>query len=369
MKTLTALYVALTLAVAAAAAHAQSTRPADLAERWSVRTVRVVSASQLIAERGNPLPLYSGVVGWPQPPAEVPIVGNVRWYAQHTLGLYPVLKDGGTPIGSDLAAHLAKVRDDLARTRDSWQDAAYVGIDYEAWQPDWGWLDDDYKQLAREQVAERNPDARAHLSDAAFEKLAAATWEAEATRWLVATIETVREATGKPVVGYGYPARIVWARDDSGDDRHRTLKDWRRHNDAYLPVVLALDALGPSIYHFYPDNDVDGEGYVRRVVGEARRLADAAEAVDGKRRPVLAWVWHLYHNSAKLEGRERLLRAADARADVLVAAEAGADGLILFADRPEDAGQFWSDWSEVYAEPYTTLLRQTMERRSEDNQR
>src|ERR1700730_15129897 len=63
---------------------------------------------------------------------------------------------------------------------------------------------------------------------------------------------------------------------------------WQAANDVLAPLVDSVDALFPSVYTFYDDQN-RWETYARANVAEARRLA--------KGKPVYAFIWMQYHDS------------------------------------------------------------------------
>jgi hypothetical protein len=97
-----------------------------------------------------------------------------------------------------------------------------------------------------------------------------------------------------PALQYGYyscvPIRDYFTpvRRDPGQ-----IKDWQAANDVLLSLADAADALFPSLYTFYEDQE-GWQQYARGVIGEARRLA--------KGKPVYVFLWPRYHGSNKALG-------------------------------------------------------------------
>ena len=80
-------------------------------------------------------------------------------------------------------------------------------------------------------------------------------------------------------------------------ESHPEYQEWQAENDRLVSFAAAVDILFPSIYTFY--NDPDGwVTYAKAQIDESRRIAPD--------KPVLAFIWPVYHPSNKLHGGEPL---------------------------------------------------------------
>ncbi|MEM8874415.1 MAG: hypothetical protein AAGD32_09160 [Planctomycetota bacterium] len=359
-------------------------QPGSLVDRWSVTDVTRRPVVELVA-RDNPLPLYWA--GSPEVfpvPEGVPIVGVIPTMAEHIFGFWPrIEKDGtpvygGTPIGHNLNLHLAKLREQLTRRDakptfigDRVRAAGVLCFDFEAWPIAWERVDAKYRALAIEQIRERNPDAVRHMTDEQVEALTAREWERRANEIFVRSAEVVRETIPGTRVGYyGLTVqRRTWP--DAWEKTDARADEWRERNEASMPTVRASDILFPTIYNFYHNGGNDGRGYVELNVGEARRLADLANAEDGGDRQVIPYVWGLYHPSNAAKAFTPI-DAEDAVAHIHGSVAAGADGLALWdsvrlwdrhrrIDRAAFRSGIWQLYTDLYAEPYAEMVKREVQ--------
>jgi hypothetical protein len=95
-----------------------------------------------------------------------------------------------------------------------------------------------------------------------------------------------------PIGYYGVPPiRDYWrALDPPNSQPYRA---WQSANDQLQPLANAVDALFPSLYTFYDDQD-GWTQYAIANLSEARRLA--------RGKPVYAFIWPQFHNSNPVLG-------------------------------------------------------------------
>ncbi|MEM6313654.1 MAG: hypothetical protein AAF743_06180, partial [Planctomycetota bacterium] len=244
--------------------------------------------------------------------------------------------------------------------------SGFICFDFESWPIAWDRVNDRYRALAIEQIRERNPDAVRYMTDEQVAELTGREWERRANQLFVRSAEVVREIIPGTKVGY-YELTVkrkVWG--DDWDVDSDAAREWRELNEVAMPTVRASDVLFPSIYNFYPNGGNDGIGYVRFNVGEARRLADLANAEDDGDRLVLPFVWALVHPSNKVVPYTAV-SADDAAASILGSHEVGADGIAFWDgaqlwDRYRDVRrkdfrtQVWPLYTKLYAEPYAQVI-------------
>jgi hypothetical protein len=103
---------------------------------------------------------------------------------------------------------------------------------------------------------------------------------------------------------------------------------WQTENDALKPLVDSEDALFPSLYTFYADQE-GWESYARANVAEARRLANG--------KPVYAFISMTYHDSNRTLGGH--LIPQDYWRRQLQVLNQIADGVVIW-------GGYTLDWDE-----------------------
>jgi hypothetical protein len=91
----------------------------------------------------------------------------------------------------------------------------------------------------------------------------------------------------QPIGIYGLPPIIDYWRAVQPRNSQQFMA-WQAANDVVAPLVDSVDALFPSLYTFYDDQN-GWETYARANVAEARRLA--------KGKPVYAFILMVYHDS------------------------------------------------------------------------
>ena len=176
------------------------------------------------------------------------------------------------------------------------------------------------------------------------------TAKAPSSLWL-ATLRLIRSVRPRlKLIAYGIPSRFYYRGYDS--EAGPLL---RAYNDRTLmPLVCALDGLAPSVYQFYdseahPAKRAPNRDYVYQNIREARRLADAAPqaclpyTARPTRPPVIAYVWHRYHDAPYAE-----LSSSDFEMFLDEGHRAGADALAWWGDEgshsPFGSGKNFSLW-------------------------
>jgi len=106
-------------------------------------------------------------------------------------------------------------------------------------------------------------------------------------------LSRTRAVVGPRTIGYYavLPIRDYWRATDSPSSGR--FKSWQADNDKWQRLADDVDAVFPSLYTFYDDED----GWVRYAkanLKEARRLAG--------NKPVYAFIWPQYHESNKTLG-------------------------------------------------------------------
>ena len=102
-------------------------------------------------------------------------------------------------------------------------------------------------------------------------------------------------------------------------ESHPEYQEWQAENDRIAPFAAAVDILFPSIYTFYNDPD-DWVTYAKAQIDESRRIAPD--------KPVLAFIWPVYHPSNKLRGGKPL--QADFWRRQLEFLHEHADGIVIW---------------------------------------
>ena len=280
----------------------------------------------------------------------------------HQFGRWPQIHrgevlHGGTPLGGDLAAHAAAVRRDALDA--SHAPGTWVFVDYERWGPTMP-ASGEYRDLAEAQTRERYPEF-AREFPAVVPALAAHLWEVEAERFYLETLRAAKLARPDLKWGYYYPqARHFWKGydTDAGDER-------RAENDRFARVWAECDVFAASVYCFYPTREAgripyatpdQNRAYVGSNVAEWVRLKGGPE----DSRPVVAVIEPAIHpgNRDRLPAGERFVTASDYRLWMEAAADAGADGLIVWGvalDADVRADHLAA--SQVYGEVFADFVR------------
>lgn len=110
---------------------------------------------------------------------------------------------------------------------------------------------------------------------------------------LIAVVAMFKKyAPETPFGFYGVlPIRDYW-RAIEGESKPKYL-EWQAENDRLAPIEREVDALFPSLYTFYDDQD-GWRKYAKAQICEARRIS---------RKPIFAFLWPEYHDSnSKLKG-------------------------------------------------------------------
>jgi hypothetical protein len=150
----------------------------------------------------------------------------------------------------------------------------------------------------------------------------------------VKTIDWMRDAGyTKPLSFYGsLPVRDYWrAVKGPGNPPYQ---QWQRDNDRLAPIVAKVDALYPSLYTFYP-NQQAWVSYAVANIREAKRI--------GGGRPVYPFLWPQYHDSAGALAHHEL--PADYWLLQLRTMRDNANGVVIWGGRDFDkhAPMQWDD--------------------------
>ncbi len=149
-----------------------------------------------------------------------------------------------------------------------------------------------------------------------------------------------------PGLSLGYygapPLGDYWRaiKDPSSQER----RSWMEENDQIRSLAGAVDALFPSLYTFYPDQD-GWKKYAIAQIEEARRY--------GGGKPVYVFLWPQYHDSNLILGGRYL--PADYWLLELETAKEYADGIVIWGgwDLKMDKPMIWDDsapWWKVTKE-------------------
>jgi hypothetical protein len=109
---------------------------------------------------------------------------------------------------------------------------------------------------------------------------------------MIAAYQTVKTMRPRATIGYyGYPIRNYHSRNEK----------WRAKNEGLDELFSNFDALFPSLYDFYHDDESATRkardiGYVNDNTTEAIRMGDCIN------KPVYPFIWHRYHPSNKKRG-------------------------------------------------------------------
>lgn len=253
----------------------------------------------------------------------IPIRRDAVIFYEHQFGVYPRYwkshkEHGGAPQVVNLNAHLAKARKDIRQKIPDPNWSGYAILDFESWFAGWEWCPPEIREQSKDIVRQRQPE----FNEAQVERWAIAEYERAAERYLIETLRVCHEERPRAKWGfygvpYGEPASATAAR-----------------------VFAHADALFPNAYmgNRGVDRDVKpGPGETFHDWNRAsitRRVTRAREAAGGK--PVMAFVWLLYHNNNKTYGGQILLQP-DLELMLRAPIEARADGLIFWGhiDNPE----------------------------------
>ena len=242
----------------------------------------------------------------------------------HMDGKEMKLVNGGVPQAGNLSRHLALLKEGIPRWIPDEQWSGNAVLDFEAWDPVWtentasscGYHGACYQQLSIKLVKETHPGWDA----AAVAKEAERQFNDAALEWMVQTLRVCRAIRPKAKWGYygyfyspQYP-RALWE---------------------------AMGALYPQIYLYSdgPTNSSTAHAARRQGIGatvaQAVKVSRQLQADGLPRPPVLPFAWQRYPSGAKA-----MLDTADLASELLGPYNAGADGLILWGDDPENA-QYW----------------------------
>jgi hypothetical protein len=148
----------------------------------------------------------------------------------------------------------------------------------------------------------------------------------------VKTIDWMRDAGySKPLSFYGsLPVRDYWSAVKGGPP----FQQWQRENDRLAPIVAKVEALYPSLYTFYP-NQQGWVAYAAGNISEAKRI--------GRGRPVYPFLWPQYHDSAGALAHHEI--PADYWLLQLRTMREHADGLVIWGgwDFDKKAPLQWDD--------------------------
>lgn len=247
------------------------------------------------AETGSPYPFYWAVRGGEERSidfAGLPIQRDrtFMFYEQH-FGRTPRIwvshvsgrtsfENGGIPQRTDWAAHLSKIRSDIAAVIPDPNWDGYGILDFETWLPFWAYLNEPMREESRKYVRERYQG----LTAAQVEQKAREEFEAAGLDFLIRTVNACKAERPRAKWGYyGYPYPF-------------TPEEAQR----IRPLYEAVDAAFPPVYAIYysvPDGQSLAAGqkpasnYIRLIDGH---IARAREAVGSK--PVIALIWARYHD-------------------------------------------------------------------------
>ncbi|MDX2116479.1 MAG: hypothetical protein SFZ24_12790 [Planctomycetota bacterium] len=250
---------------------------------------------------------------------------------QQDFGLYPRFHEGakfhgGVPQAADLPAHLAKLTLDIDKFIPDRAFAGYVVIDYEGWDPLWEVSRDEYKNLSRQLVRQRNPQR----SERDIERLAKAGFESAARTFLLETLRVCRAA--RPNAKWGYYG-IPWPHHNLPDGK----LDWLyKASDALFPCCYMFNKTAPAGQKPGPGEATKDfyENHLRNTVGVARALG-------GPDKPVIALIWIRYDVMNKTHGL-KLLDPADLDRSLAEPRLHGASGAAFWDVllKPEDAAEY-----------------------------
>lgn len=263
----------------------------------------------------------SGKFAHEVPTTGLPFQRDVVIFYQHDFGVCPyVHKDkaynGGIPQRCDLQAHLAKVRIDVEQAIPDPEWSGFAVIDHEGWDVLWDKCSPAVQELGRAWVRESYPDRSARD----VERLAKASFESAAKRFLLETIETCKAVRPRAKWGYyGYP----WAHHAAFEKQLSWL--WE-----------ASGALYPCVYtwKYGVEPAQGGPKQDQAPIAEYEAAIDASIQLSRRfagEKPVMAFLWLRYHDllpAYKLQ----MVNPLDLRAMLERPCRAGADGAILWED-------------------------------------
>lgn len=142
-------------------------------------------------------------------------------------------------------------------------------------------------------------------------------------------LKSFKAAAPNAVTGYfGFPPiGAYWKAIASSDSPE--FRDWQKQNNLLSPITSNVDALFPSLYTYYADQD-GWRRFAEGTIAEARRC--------GRGRPVYVFLWPQYHDSNLLL-HGKYLSAAYWRLQ-LETARRLADGIVI-----------WGGWDLVKNKP------------------
>jgi len=287
--------------------------------------------------------------------------GQIR-ECPHPAGVLPqfnkdgTMQNGGIPQRANLSLHLSTLNNTLQKYIEP--DADYwLDVDFESFSLIWE-LEASHSAAVNASI-EHARARHANLTEAQLNETAKGEYESAAMAFWLATLRLIRSVRPDlKLLAYGIPTRFYY---DGYDSAQGPLL--RAYNDrALTPLVCALDALAPSVYQFYnseakPATAAGNRAYVYSNIAEARRIADAAPQACLPYRekptvpPVIAYIWHRYHDSPYAE-----LSASDFQMFLDEGHRAGADAWAWWGGEgtaahwlPGETGNFSEMWTERFA--------------------
>ena len=232
-----------------------------------------------------------------------------------------LIVNGGTPILGDLDLHAAHVARDILALVPNPNFDGFLIFDFEMWWAQWELNDQYFQQRAVADMMLLRPELNADEALAEARQL----WEEKGLEFYRATQRIVKQARPHAKVGwYDVMMRHYWSGyASSNGDRFRAI------NDKILDLHREADYVVASIYQFYssavneagdplempagggaPPNGIAwferNRQYVYENIREAQRLGELA---GGK--PVMAYAWSRYHDSAAVSDRFHTVRRPD----------------------------------------------------------
>lgn len=215
--------------------------------------------------------------------------GQYIMYYEHEFGLFPRVysgvhyENGAIPQRANMPAHIAKLKQDIARRIPDPNFSGYVSIDYENWWPCWEKIQWNKELIAEciQYTKQRFPSLRG----AALEAKAAEEFETAGRQFLVATINAAKAE--RPKAKWGY----------NGTTHH----DQRTYRAKFQAVYDAVTAFYPVIYardYSIADDRTPGkdQNEIRDYKHRINMSISYAREVAGNR-PVVALIWIRYHNA------------------------------------------------------------------------
>ncbi len=248
-----------------------------------------------------------------------PFRSDVAFLYEHDAGLYPRLYEGkpdhgGLPQNANIPAHLAELARDIQRDIPDPNFSGWAVLDYESWDPVWELTKPEYREASLELVRSKSPGRPEHD----VERLAKATYESAAKKFM---LETIKEAKRqRPRAKWGYYA-LPWP----SYAVHQTTTQW---------LWDASDALYPCLYAYRQGLPASASkiGPHEREISVTKsdmrgRLALCKRFAPGK--PVIALLWVRYDGiGTPIFGQ--FVNDLDLETMLKIPAEAGADGVIFW---------------------------------------